>query len=127
MSFLFLFLAIICSFIILLLFYRLYELVLPLSCLREEEKEQSASFSSKYKRLKIFWQAYRHELSQAGKKPFLKLSFLCLAFYACLHLLFPFWGFAFFLRSDANFLVIIGTVFISLQLHHKLFSQNKAG
>lgn len=116
MSLPFLFFSILLSSLALLLFYSLY------SRIPQREEKVGASFFYRHGKLSAFWKAYAYELSRLSLRPFLKLSFLCLAFYLCLHLLFPLWGFAFFLRSDGNFLVIIGSVFISLQLHHRLFS-----
>ena len=120
MSLPFLLFAILFSFSALLLFYSLYSHIF-----QQEEKEKKGKNSYDYNRLKAFWQAYCHELSQLSLKSFFKLNFLYIAFYLCLHLLFPFWGLALFLHSDGNFLVIISSVFISLQLHHRLFSQTE--
>ena len=120
MSLPFLFFAILLSSLGLLLFYSLCSHIF-----KAERKKQSAAPFYKPEMLRAFWQSCRHELSHLRLKPFFKLSFLYLAFYLCLHLLFPFWGFALFLHSDGNFLVIVGSVFISLQLHHRLFFQAK--
>ena len=45
----------------------------------------------------------------------------CLLQYAALHLLVPLFGFGLYLRTDGNFLVVIASLFWSMQLFQRLF------
>ena len=88
-----------------------------------EKERQALFFFFRREKNKAFWQAFRLGFYQAESKSFLKSKYSYITFYLCLHFLFPLWGFAFFLQSDGNFLVVLASIFISLQVHHRIFSQ----
>ena len=118
MSLFFLLSAVLLSSLSLFLFYKLYIYIF-----QEEERLADPFFFVKKGKLRAFWKAYCEGLSGTGADPFLKSKPMYIAFYLSLHFLCPLWGFAFFLQSDGNFLVVIVSIFLSLQLHHRAFSQ----
>jgi len=63
---------------------------------------------------------YRASLRRLAAAPGLD-SFVTLAHYAGLHLLVPLWGFAIWLHSDGNFLVVIAWAVWAVQLVQRLF------
>jgi len=65
--------------------------------------------------------AYRSELSLFFSGKFHKNGMIFVFHYLLLHLIVPLSGFGFFLRSDLNFLVFIGSVYWSMQLVQKLY------
>ncbi|MCE9599791.1 MAG: hypothetical protein K8S54_17665, partial [Spirochaetia bacterium] len=55
-----------------------------------------------------------------------RLSVLAALHYGTLHLIPLFTGLAFYLKTDANFLVVIGSIVWSMQLFQRLFPGEEA-
>ena len=64
---------------------------------------------------------YRIALSGVGQKSSGRDGLLCAVHYGSLHALVPLLGLGLYLRSDANFLVVILGGFVSLKLVQKVF------
>jgi len=63
-----------------------------------------------------FTEFYRRNINRLLEKGFSSAALLGLVHYLCLHLFPPLIGFGFLLRTDANFLVVMASIFWSLKL-----------
>ena len=72
------------------------------------------------KNIFVFGKKYVQYMNEWKWKKFQRKDLSFLSFYLLLHLLFPTWGFAFFLHSDVNFLVVIFSILLSLQLYYRM-------
>ncbi|MBI3394218.1 MAG: hypothetical protein HY042_00105 [Spirochaetia bacterium] len=70
---------------------------------------------------------YRQRVVDIFQRRLSLVSILAGLHFLSLHLLVPLWGFAIFLRSDGNFLVIVLSIIASIQLVQRLFPSESAG
>ena len=98
-------------------FFSLFTLALVhrLAAASQKQHSNKASLSS-------FLQRYRLALQQPHQSSPPADSLLHTVSCILLHFLFPLWGFGFFLHSDANFLVVVLSIIISLQIHQRVYS-----
>ncbi len=64
---------------------------------------------------------FRNSISRLLRGKFNPDGLYCFLLYVCLHLIVPFLGLGLFLKTDANFLVVVVSLFWSAQLIQRLF------
>ena len=137
MSLFFLILALFLTFLIIILFFELqiiynkvlFKLQFNLKFNKSINKNSNKTINNKItfinnfskKNIIDFIEKYKLTLHSWNKPIFSKINFYTFSFYILLNLLIPFWGLTFYLNSDANFLVVVVSIIVSLQLHQRLY------